>query len=629
MSVEIKIMVEDNQSQEYRAIETLKRNWEYDFQNNYPTANGMIYLYANMNLYGCNGCGVSDLDILVIGKLENVYVDLIYKHNQTFSYRIDSFILTVEQKGHVNGIEWENTEFIVPYTNKSTKSVSLQSREQKNAMMTFLTNEGLNPIVNNVIFFTGICSSDLRKITNQAHNAVANDCTFQDIMQARFNALMSAVRDRNTGEFYLRMSDDKDMFDKVASLFKKRRLPASSGLTRKRVELLNNQINNDVCQTLLGPNFSILKGRAGTGKTITLLQAAIMQSADNICIVLTYNHALLGDIKRLMQYRSIDGGTKINNIEFYSTQEFFCHLMKNYDVQVPNDSSLGFETQYFDSLKKFYEQTKSIKEKRKEYIFIDEAQDWAEEEMDILFNLYPPQNIIIADGVDQFVRNGKKGGWKNIEGQISLERTISLRQKSNLIEFINTYAEDNGIVWHVDSNPKLFGGRIVIKETEEYTKGGHSNLVAQCAEHGCTNYDILLLVTPSYVDSVNSGRFKCTEAFNKCGFNIFDGTNIYNRKAIPMGDDESRVFQYDSCRGLEGWCTVCIDFDELIKYKYNVYRKTNPDEIAYKQAILWSLMPLTRAIDTIVITLKNPNGDIGNMLKCIADKYDFVEWDIE
>ena len=96
-----------------------------------------------------------------------------------------------------------------------------------------------------------------------------------------------------------------------------------------------------------------------------------------------------------------------------------------------------------------------------------------------------------------------------------------------------------------------------------------------------------------------------------------------------MGDDESRVFQYDSCRGLEGWCTVCIDFDELIKYKYNVYRKTNPDEIAYKQAILWSLMPLTRAIDTIVITLKNPNGDIGNMLKCIADKYDFVEWNIE
>lgn len=628
MPVEIKIMVQENQTQEYKAIDSLMKNLEYDFQNNYPTANGRIYLYSNINMYGCSGKGVSDLDILVMGELENVYVDLIYQHNQTCRYRIDSFILTVEQKGHEKGIEWENTNFFVPYPNNYKKNLSQQSREQLNAMREFLNQEGLKPLVNNVIFFTGICSSGLRGITNQAHNAIAQDCTFQDIMQARFNAHMSAGRDKNTGEFYLSMSNEKDMFDRVASLFEKKYLPPSSGLTRKRVELLNNQINKDVCQTLLGPNFSILKGRAGTGKTITLLQAAIMQSADNMCVVLTYNHALLGDIKRLMQYRAIDGGTKINNIEFNSTQEFFCRLMKNYNIQAPNDSNLDFETQYFDALKKFCKQTESIKEKRSEYIFIDEAQDWAEEERDILFNLYPPQNIIIADGVDQFVRNGNRGDWQNIDGQINIERTISLRQKSNLVYFINTYAEENGIDWSVTPNSKLCGGHIVIKETEEYTKGEHSALVAQCAEDGCTNYDILLLVTPSYVDSANSGRFKCTDAFNKCGFNIFDGTNIYNRKATPMGDDESRVFQYDSCRGLEGWCTVCIDFDELIKYKYNIYRQVNPDAIAYKQAILWSLMPLTRAVDTIVITLKNPNGDVGKMLKCIADKYDFVDWSI-
>jgi hypothetical protein len=79
---------------------------------------------------------------------------------------------------------------------------------------------------------------------------------------------------------------------------------------------------------------------------------------------------------------------------------------------------------------------------------------------------------------------------------------------------------------------------------------------------------------------------------------------------------------------LEGWSTVCIDFDELIEYKYNVYRKINNDDIAYKQAILWSLMPLTRAIDTVVITLKNPNGRVGNMLKELADKFDYAEWNI-
>ena len=628
MPVEISIMVEENQSQEYGAIKELKKNLEYDFQNNYPQAEGRIYLYSNMNLYGCNGSGVSDLDILVIVYFFYVYVYLTYKDNSKYRYRIDSFILTFEHKGHQAGIEWKNTKFTVSYK-KREHDVSDQSRNQKDALRTFFSNEGLNPIVNNVIWFKGITSDDLSNITNnQKHNAVAGDCTFVDIMQARFNSQMSAATDKNTGDFYLRMSDDDGMFDKVADVFRERRLSVSSGLTRKKIELLNNQINISDCKTLLGTHFSILKGRAGTGKTITLLQAAIMQSANGKCIVLTYNHALLGDIKRLIQYRDIEEGTKINNIEFNSTQMFICSLMKRYNIQAPNDSNINFETQYSEALALLSKKVESIDEKCDEYIFIDEAQDWREEEMNILFKLYPPQNIIVADGVDQFVRSGKKCVWEKIEGKRCLERSVSLRQKKNLIEFINAYASDNYISWNIVSNSELVGGRIVFKETAEYTKRGHSELIDYCAAQGCTNYDILLLVTPSYVDSKNCGRFKCIDAFNKCGFKLFDGTNFYNRKAVPMGDNECRVFQYDSCRGLEGWCTVCIDFDELIEYKYNVYRKINPHDVAYKQAILWSLMPLTRSIDTIVITLKNPNGDVGKMLKNIADRYDFAEWDI-
>jgi hypothetical protein len=626
MAVDIRIMVEENQTQEYKAIEALKKNLEYDFNNNYPNAKGEVYLYSNMNLYGCNGCGVSDLDILIVGNLENVYVDLVYHNNTTYSYRIDSFILTVEHKSHTQGIKWDRTQFSVRYAN-DWSNVSKQSENQKYAMKTFLNKENINPIVNNVIWFRGITQEDLRGITTQTHNAVAGDCTFRDIMQARFNTHMIAHREVNTGEFVIRMSDDKDMFNRVTNLFREKKLSKSSGITRKRLELLNNNNNAEDCKKLLGPNFTILKGRAGTGKTITLLQAAIRQSATSACVVLTYNNALLGDIKRLMKYRNIDGGTRVDNIEFYSTQEFFCRLMKNYNIQVPNDSNINFETQYSAALTRFAEQVKQVNSMHDEYIFIDEAQDWKKEEMDILFRLYPPKNIIVADGIDQFVRQVSRVNWEGIEGE-SLEKKVSLRQKCNLVEFINTYAEENYVDWHVEPNVSLVGGRIVFIETAKYTKGEHDKLVESCSNNGCTNYDILLLVTPSYVEGSNSGRFKCTDAFNKCGFIVFDGTNMNNRKAIPMGDNECRVFQYDSCRGLEGWSTVCIDFDELIEYKYNVYRKINNDDIAYKQAILWSLMPLTRAIDTVVITLKNPNGRVGNMLKELADKFDYAEWNI-
>ena len=53
------------------------------------------------------------------------------------------------------------------------------------------------------------------------------------------------------------------------------------------------------------------------------------------------------------------------------------------------------------------------------------------------------------------------------------------------------------------------------------------------------------------------------------------------------------------------------------------------DMIKKKSVFLWSLMPLTRPIDTLVITLKDPNSKVGQMLQQLANDYrDFVEWHI-
>jgi hypothetical protein len=46
-------------------------------------------------------------------------------------------------------------------------------------------------------------------------------------------------------------------------------------------------------------------------------------------------------------------------------------------------------------------------------------------------------------------------------------------------------------------------------------------------------------------------------------------------------------------------------------------------DFAYK----WSMMSLTRAIDTLVITLKDPTSEYAQVLRKVSDEYEgFVEW---
>ena len=55
----------------------------------------------------------------------------------------------------------------------------------------------------------------------------------------------------------------------------------------------------------------------------------------------------------------------------------------------------------------------------------------------------------------------------------------------------------------------------------------------------------------------------------------------------------------------------------------------DPDIKRKASVYLWSLMPLTRAIDTLVIVLRDANSEVGKGLKSIAESMsDFVSWEI-
>ena len=93
--------------------------------------------------------------------------------------------------------------------------------------------------------------------------------------------------------------------------------------------------------------------------------------------------------------------------------------------------------------------------------------------------------------------------------------------------------------------------------------------------------------------------------------------------------------QYESCRGLEGWTVINLDFDKFIDYKIQTFTEENTNELALESleerrnrfVYLWALIPMTRAIDTLVITLKNKDAYISKVMRELYEENpDFIEW---
>jgi hypothetical protein len=91
------------------------------------------------------------------------------------------------------------------------------------------------------------------------------------------------------------------------------------------------------------------------------------------------------------------------------------------------------------------------------------------------------------------------------------------------------------------------------------------------------------------------------------------------------------VVRYESSRGLEGWTVVCLDIDAFYARQLatrgdrvaDMFER--PEEAARRQAVRWCLIPLTRAIDTLVLQV-TPGTELDTILCELAStNADFVE----
>ena len=78
-----------------------------------------------------------------------------------------------------------------------------------------------------------------------------------------------------------------------------------------------------------------------------------------------------------------------------------------------------------------------------------------------------------------------------------------------------------------------------------------------------------------------------------------------------------------------------MDFDVFLGEKAAEYRDDSVDALMLespmerkkKHLYNWAMIPLTRAIDTIVITISDPTSETARLLKEISEDHpDFVSW---
>ena len=246
--------------------------------------------------------------------------------------------------------------------------------------------------------------------------------------------------------------------------------------------------------------------------------------------------------------------------------------------------------------------------------------------------------MIVADGVDQLVR-GLRPDWGrgvDLEKRRTVKLERCLRMKENLARFANAVAEEAGVDWRVEPSNEAGGGRVILMERPySFSANLHAELVKDAKEAGNAPIDFLICVPSSDMNMVD-GRpaSRMAQHILQSGAPVWDATDQEIRKDFPRDANSFRIVQYASCRGLEGWVVIANALDDLWEQQRRIGLQEKDkgdfksvDELAVDRAWHWSLIPLTRPIDTLVIALKDPESEFSRAVKKAASRCpDAVEW---
>ncbi len=436
-------------------------------------------------------------------------------------------------------------------------------------------------------------------------------------------------------------------------------------LTRKRaVTPRDRKKSNDLCQDVIvdelidelaaiaGHKQIRLTGRGGSGKTTTLALLAKRLALVNgeRVLILTFHKTLRSDIEHLIDTLVDVPGVKARNISVETATTFFISALTELGVALPvTEGGVDFKalpellahTQRAFSRDPIEGEAALLKAFAPErfawdYVFIDEAQDWTDAERDFIRALYGSENLVLADGLEQLVRRQTPCDWNaGLPKAMRYNRNLgrSLRMATNLAAFANAFAREAGLRdWRIEPFEELPGGRIIIAVGGEPPEAELcAALLPSLTAGGAAPVDALICVPPQMVGSNPDGtrHAACAPALTAAGFTFWDACDDRVRDTIPNEPAQWRIVQYDSCRGLEGWITIAYGLDQLAVTKQK-HPNLAPGETDTPENVVrrWLMIPLTRAVNTLIITITDPDAPVLEPLRAAAARLPagVVEW---
>lgn len=642
----VKIHGFNHESREYAAAESLKKMFELDLD--LLKEENEIHLILNVN---CPSNVKRDVDILIIGNLKNYSRELVCsifngdKKNESRQVTINNFCVTIETKSHdIQGIKFSNEDLAVGYPGEY-RCVREQSEGQKYALKNILDSKNLSCWVSNLIFLPKVDIQN-KEDYNISNLLLGRDSTLTDFF-TKLLKQKTPVLKNNSYIYSIFFQERKNTLKEIINYFTKTSNPTP--LDRKKIEAICTKIvdlDKQKYREKMGKQLLVFKGRGGSGKTFRLLNLAhtMYDEESARCLILTFNHALVSDIQRLFSLMKLHSGLE-ESIQILPLFHFWGMIFYRAGIRDENSNDditnqitfKKYKEIFIEKLKLKKISLEDLREKYPsyfnwDYIFIDEGQDWSEDEKELIFEIFSFRKVTVADGVDQLVRSQKRIEWTSMstlnEKQVVPLRK-SLRQKPNLLHFIkeiNKSLEVNE--WNIESDDRFNGGKIKIIEGA-YSPEIHAKLVEENAVAGNKNIDMLFCVDPPLAKiSEEGGNSPIVYFFENIKEDYWDGTKLSNRVNFPKDENQFRLLQYESTRGLEGWSVVNLNFDLFFDYKKDTYKdeeviqKTleSIQERAKDYASHWLLIPLTRAIDTLVLQISSRETFIGKMLLQIYNK---------
>jgi hypothetical protein len=635
-------------SEEYRAAESLRDlmlAWCPSLESD-PRHRVWIVSEAQ-----CYGQTVQDLDLVVfavLGGSTPLHV------GPRGSARFRSLCFTVEVKTHSrSAVDFRGKDTWVRYGGE-WKCATKQSEQQELSLRKYVGPKVARPpFCVDLLWLRNVSRGDLPP---PEHNIVSGEADWDEFLSRLRDSRMSP-RAGSSGIDEVYDAGSVEGIEAAAKLFTEH-LPASR-LDRVRMERVSERwLKTQQYGEKLGEQLLIFRGRGGTGKTAALLRMAhdIHQSYGQRILILTYHRALVSDLTRLFALMSLSGSIRSGGIRIRTVHSF----IRGIAIQLAgytwnHDNEFGAEYELCKQstadllgavLPEDIQRLKSTypEEFDWDYVFIDEAQDWPADERDILYRVYDPRTFVLADGVDQYIRSNHSIDWtvgtdrtKLPAQRVPLRKV--LRLKAGLCGFVQTMAEKLGLdEWNVEANLGAQGGRIVVVVGSYFDdRSLHDGIVEANARDGNEPVDMLFCVPADDVERIDSRRTSSAGAqFERWGYKIWDGVDPAQRDSFPTDLGQLRIVQYDSCRGLEGWTVVNLGFDRFfdLKRSQSLQGKDrdpelffDPQEAARRYAAQWLMIPLTRAIDTLVIEIGSVDHPVGRVLQQTAAECGaIVEW---